>query len=290
MGIPSIVKILFFSSFAFSLIGIFQFIKGGTLGGILYYFGERTFNLNTPGIALVTIGGIEHLRAYSTFSHPNSLAGFLGAVIILVLMAGIIKRSKLKILALIISAVCLVLSFSASAYVGVLVVFIFWLISKNKKTFKSVTNIFLPLSILVSLIMPLVSPFILNTFPFVSQNLSQRLDLAALSGKLISQNFLLGGGLGTFVIGASRVRGLANPWLLQPVHNIFLLVFVETGLAGLLIFCFVFYKVFIKNPMLFIFIIVTGLTDHYWLTLQQNTLLLSILYGISFRITTWRKK
>jgi hypothetical protein len=145
------------------------------------------------------------------------------------------------------------------------------------------------LSIFLSLLMPLASPSILNVFPGVSQNLSQRLDLATISGKLISQNFFLGGGLGTFIINASRVRGLANPWLLQPVHNMFLLVFVETGLIGLLFFCFVFYKVFIKNPLLFIFIIITGLTDHYWLTLQQNLLLLSILFGLSARIISWRK-
>jgi hypothetical protein len=50
----TIVKTLFFSSITFSLIGIAQFIKGGTIGGLLYFLGERTFNQSTPGIALVS--------------------------------------------------------------------------------------------------------------------------------------------------------------------------------------------------------------------------------------------
>jgi hypothetical protein len=281
LGTSLIIKTLFFSSFAFSLIGIFQFIKGGTLGGVLYFLGERTFNINTPGIALVVINGIEHLRAYSTFSHPNSLAGFLGVVIILVLINGRLKNTKLKVSALAISLACFVLTFSISAYIGMLTVLLFWFMSKNKKLFKYMTYIFLSLSIFISLLMPMVSQSILKTVPGISQNLSQRLDLAVISGKLISQNFIFGGGLGTFVIDAARVHGFTNSWLLQPVHNIFLLAFTEMGLIGLLAFCFLLFKVFLKNPLLFIFVIITGLTDHYWLTLQQNTLLLSILCGIS---------
>jgi hypothetical protein len=289
LGMASIIKILLLTSSFFSLIGILQFFSGGTLGGILYYLGERTFNMSTPGIALVAINGAEHLRAYSTFSHPNSLAGFLGIVIILVLTNGHLKDSKTKIPALVISLVCFVVAFSLSAYIGISTALLFWLISKYKKLFKYMAYIFLSLSIFLSLLMPMVSSSILKVVPGVSQNLSQRLDLAAISGKLISHNFFFGGGLGTFVIGATRVHGFTNTWLLQPVHNISLLIFTEIGLIGLLAFCFLLYKVFLKSPLLFLFIIVTGLTDHYWLTLQQNTLLLSILYGISFRISTWRK-
>jgi len=281
LEISSIIKTLLLSSAVFSLIGILQFIKGGTVGGVLYFLGERTFNLNTPGIALVVINGVSHLRAYSTFSHPNSLAGFLGIVIILVLTNGHLKRSKLKILALVVSSVCFILTFSLSAYAGILAVLFFYFISKKHKLFRPAVYIFLFLSITLSLLLPLTSSFILNRFPEISQNLSQRLDLAIISGKLISQRFFSGQGLGTFIISA--------PWLRQPVHNIFLLVFAETGVLGLLFFGYIIFKVMIKNPLVFIFIIITGLTDHYWLTLQQNLLLLSILCGLSFKITSWRK-
>jgi len=281
LSTTSTIKILFVSASAFSLIGILQFIKGGTLGGILYFLGERTFYLNTPGIALVAINGVNHLRAYSTFSHPNSLAGFLGVVLILALINRNLQNSKLKITALIISSICFLLTFSLSSYVGIMVVIFFYFISGKEKLFKTLGTSFLFLSIVLSLLLPLTSSFILEKFSAIPQNLSQRLDLAVISGKLISQKFFLGEGLGTFIVAAPR--------LLQPVHNIFLLVFAETGLAGLLFFCFLFYKVFFKNPLLFIFIIFTGLTDHYWLTLQQNLLLLSILCGLSTKIKVWKR-
>ena len=276
-----IIKTMLLSSAVFSLIGILQFIKGGTSGGMLYFLGERTFNLNTPGIALVVVSGVSHLRAYSTFSHPNSLAGFLGVVIILLLTGEYFKKTKLMLAALFISSICFLLTFSLSAYAGILVVLLFYFISKKQKMFRPAVYIFLFLSVVVSLLMPLVSPAILKTFPSISQNLSQRLDLAVISGKLISQRFFLGQGLGTFII--------SSPWLRQPVHNIFLLVFAETGVLGLLLFGYVISKVMIKNPLVFIFIIITGLTDHYWITLQQNLLLLSILLGLSFRIKSWRR-
>lgn len=50
-----IITTFFVSSVFISLIGIFQFIKGGTIGGLLYYLGERSFSQGTPGIALVSL-------------------------------------------------------------------------------------------------------------------------------------------------------------------------------------------------------------------------------------------
>jgi hypothetical protein len=282
LSLSLIVKTLFFSLFTLSLIGILQFIKGGTIGGILYFLGERSFNLGTPGIALVSLNGTEFLRAYSIFSHPNSLAGFLGASVLFILLSGKLKKNPFNVLGMLIILTCFLLSFSVSAYLGIFLVFSFYLFSNNKKLFKWVILVFLFLSVIGSLILPLMSPWILRAFPLIGQNISQRLDLAYLAGKTASQAFLVGEGLGTLIY-YSR--------LLQPVHNIFLLVFSETGIVGLLFFCFLFYKTLVnqlKTKTLYlllplIFILFTGLFDHYWLTLQQNLLLVSILFGLSFK-------
>jgi len=60
-----------------SFLALAQVVKGGSIQGIFYYLGERKFTLSTIGIAQMSLGGEELLRAYGTFSHPNSLAGFL---------------------------------------------------------------------------------------------------------------------------------------------------------------------------------------------------------------------
>ncbi|MBI4153625.1 hypothetical protein HY503_01335, partial [Candidatus Woesebacteria bacterium] len=117
--LPLTVSILFFSS-----IGIFQFLKQGALGGLLYFLGERSFSATSPGIALVDIAGREYLRAYSTFSHPNSFAGFLLVGLILVFFSEEKRRSKA--LAFSLGAAALLLTFSLGAFMGLTVILLFY--------------------------------------------------------------------------------------------------------------------------------------------------------------------
>ena len=60
-----------------SFLSILQYFHQGSIGGIFYFFGERTFNGQTPGIANASVNGELVLRPYGTFPHPNVLAGFL---------------------------------------------------------------------------------------------------------------------------------------------------------------------------------------------------------------------
>lgn len=287
----SIVTTFFISLVVVSLIGIAQFIKGGTIGGILYYLGERTFNQSTSGIALVSLGGIEHMRAYSIFSHPNSLAGYLGATILFILLSGKLKKNITNVIGVLLVLVCFVLTFSISAYIGIFVVFSYYLFSGNKQYFSRIVIVSFVVFVLGSLLLPLLSPWIIQTFPLVEKNIYQRLDLAYISGQIINQNFLIGEGLGTFITSIPFYKGIFSySWLLQPVHNIFLLIFAETGIFGLLTFCYLIFKTIVrqlKTKKLYyllplILILFTGFFDHYTLSLQQNMLLFSVFIGLSF--------
>lgn len=60
-----------------SFLAIWQFINQGSVGGIWYWLGERSFTKDTLGIANAVINGQYILRPYATFPHPNVLAGFL---------------------------------------------------------------------------------------------------------------------------------------------------------------------------------------------------------------------
>jgi O-antigen ligase len=123
------------------------------------------------------------------------------------------------------------------------------------------------------------------------QNISQRIELSFGAASMISHKFLLGEGLNTFVINESRINYFGRYlWTLQPVHNIFLLIFSETGVIGLLYFYFLLNrftrKALLSNGKLFCFVLVfvmlTGLVDHYWFTLQQNMFFLTFVLGNSF--------
>jgi O-antigen ligase len=103
---------------------------------------------------------------------------------------------------------------------------------------------------------------------------------------------VLGVGINNYFNNLNFIASKENTFLIQPVHNVFLLALSETGLVGFCLLIFIFIKSFIsvfnkkqirKYLLLAIFaIIFLGLFDHYFFTLQQGQLLLSLVLGISF--------
>lgn len=262
-------KVLSLSFIVISILGILQFINGGTLGGIFYLMGERTFGLDTPGIALQTINGLNHLRVYSSFSHPNSLAGFL--LIGIIYFISVKKKDSLSKLTLVLSFICFLLTFSLSAFIASGITLIFYFIyGQSKKTYKKSLMMFVTLLAICSFILPSISSK--DSFP---SEVGERLQLAGLAKNLISKNLFLGTGFNTFTLFNRD---------LQPVHNIFLLMTEEAGLVGLIVFLILINKSLkSKVSLLILPVLVIGFFDHYFLTLQQNLLTLAILFGASLR-------
>jgi len=67
-----------------------QFLSQRAISGKWYFLGERWFTSETPGIAQVQIFGKLLLRPYATFSHPNSMAGFLLVSLWLIIWLGLL--------------------------------------------------------------------------------------------------------------------------------------------------------------------------------------------------------
>ncbi len=276
-----IVLPLALSLIIISLIGITQFVSGRSLGGIYYFLGERSFTLSTPGIALGEVGGKVFLRPYSIFSHPNSFAGYL---LVSLTLLWVIRKENNKIaniVALTTSGFALVLAYSLSAYIGILFilgVILAAYLSENRKQ---------------------IHPMII-TMPFITNNseIYERIKLAEASLQLFKRSPLFGIGLNNFVsVLPTADIDSAVIWKLQPVHNIFLLVLSELGIVGLAGFIYLIYKS-IKSCMKYnqllilplLAILLTGMFDHYWLTLQQNQLLFALVVGLSFNKNVYRNK
>ena len=68
--------------------------------------------------------------------------------------------------------------------------------SINKNLFNKLIDIYFFLTILLSLVLPIVSINIVKVLSPISSDLLQRLDLAFIAGKIISNKFWLGVGLG----------------------------------------------------------------------------------------------
>ncbi|HID06451.1 MAG TPA: hypothetical protein EYP10_04810, partial [Armatimonadetes bacterium] len=108
-----------------SLIAWGQFLRQGSLGGLFWWLGERTFTSSTPGIAQVVLNGQLFLRPYATFSHPNVLGGYLATVIPLIITQISNVKSQnyslnliaiLKMLAIFLGVATLFITFSRAAW------------------------------------------------------------------------------------------------------------------------------------------------------------------------------
>jgi O-antigen ligase len=274
-----------------ALLGLGQVLRQSSLGGLFWLLGERTFTIFTPGIARGAWRGEVFLRPYGTFSHPNSLAGFVLVALILLLGKGVSTRGE-KIAA-VLGFGLLLLAFSRAAWLAAFVLGVIFLVSQLKAGLKK--NFPFPRLpyLAIGLALPLLTYFFSQT-TIDSTSFSVRRELAEFALSEIRSSPMVGLGAGRFVISLSQNRPVWQ-WLywLQPVHNIFLLMAAETGFLGLAVFVFWFFGGLFRllnetkgsaRAVLFAIgaILLTGLFDHYWLTLIQNQLLLAITLGLGW--------
>jgi hypothetical protein len=118
-----------------------------------------------------------------------------------------------------------------------------------------------------------------------SDSLAKRVSLNISALKMWKENLMIGVGAGNFIPRLPQYQADNQFFWLQPVHNIVLLAGTEVGVLGLIIL--VWYlkdlgekKGFKKRWWLLALIFLSGMVDHYWITLSQNTWLLAIVLGI----------
>lgn len=285
--------IIFFSGLFQLILCLFQLTFKHSLQGFFYFFGERLFNLSTPGIAKASINGIEFLRPYGTFSHPNSLAGFFLLLYFFVLTYKNFNQYLiLKNLNLFVFLALVFISFSKTVILSFLILNFFYIFISF---FKNKNNCYF--CIFSKIIVFLTVSFIFLQAQTDPLTISKRIDLIKNSWQIILKNPIFGVGVGNYLIAQSNFASKYFLFFNQPVHNIFLLFFAEFGiiLGGLMmILLFPFIKNLIKkNIFLFLVVFLTGFFDHYWITLEQNRNLVFFVYGIvssSFLIFKFKSK
>ena len=108
---------------------------------------------------------------------------------------------------------------------------------------------------------------------------TKRVSLAVSAKKMFMDSPLFGVGKGNFVAVLPKYQGNDIFWL-QPVHNIFLLVFSEIGIFGVILLYKLLGKIRKKDWQILGIIILSGIVDHYWVTLAQNSWLIAIILGL----------
>ncbi len=251
----------FLFSLAFILgLAFLQLLRQSSLGGLFYFFGERPLSLALPNVAKINLPWGQFLRPYATFSHPNSLAGFL--LVSLVILKQLPGSKILRNLVVL----TILLTFSKSAILTLIVLEL------------------LKPTIVQSLLLTLTLSFI--PFLKLDPSFSSRFYLLSPTIKIILDSPIFGIGLRRFIPQlASRLPASQLAYAtLQPVHNLLLLIVSEIGLLPLATILILLLKSKIefnsKYLPLATIILLTGALDHYWWTLPQNQLIIILAYAL----------
>lgn len=278
-----------------SIIALWQFLLQRSIGGLFWYLGERTFYSSSPGIAAFSWQGKLILRPYSIFPHPNVLAGFLALVLPIILIELIFYRRQLTpvLILLFVSAsllgiLALILTFSRFAWFVFLLGLVLAICLRKKKMMHYLKKKEKPILFLFyfSIVMSVVFPLV---FSINQQSVNERRSLIEASLNMTSQNPMFGVGLNNFIVSSRQyLISLNELYIYQPVHNIYLLVFAETGIIGFFLFCLFITAAIRKSlysaPVFLVLaqVLLLGLFDHYFVTLQQGQLLFTVFVSLAF--------
>jgi hypothetical protein len=257
------------------VVALLQFSGGSSLG--LSFLGESHVVSGMSGSSFLNLNDSLYLRGYGTFPHPNVFAGWLIFNILLgcFLFENMNKKRDYAIVLMILSSLVLILTFSRISFFVCVIVWVAFLVkvfidSKGMKSFA---------------FLGLLSERVLNLFNSGDTSWSDRVGLMRSSFHIIKTNILTGVGLGRFVANMDDTvpRSSSNILLLQPVHNVFLLIVSEIGLIGFSLFGTLLYFFFknrewsLRFVMGLIAIFIISMFDHYLFSLPQGLGMLFLL-------------
>lgn len=274
----------------------------------LQILGESPLDPSLPGVAKLEVEGVKIIRAYGSFPHPNILAAFLLSG--LFFLSYLILRREGRVnfwwtswprfwsdlvlgISFLAISLGLLLTFSRSAWlVGLALWPIFLCIVWLKKA-----SMRWEVAHLVSFGLILGVLFSISVWPYIESRAVLAIDEQAVADRLfyleaadsmITSSPWLGVGIGNFVSSLREAYPHLPSWQFQPVHNLYILIASEIGFFGLAAFLFFLTMIlrdtfkriagmFELRHLVILFLIssllLLGLFDHYFWTIQQGRLL-----------------
>jgi O-antigen ligase len=188
----------------------------------------------------------------------------------------------------------------AGLIIGILIILAAMVIKRDLRGQKALLKIILISTVLIFILFNLFQDLVLtrlsqDTRLEVKSNVERVMSYKE-SWSMIKNNWLGGAGMGNYTI---EIGGGMPAWHYQPAHNVFLLVWAEVGIFGLLFFvsllfhvsCFMFYvKGETKHNNSIINLSITAalfamfFVDHWWWSLHFGVLLFWLVLGLIFAI------
>ena len=248
--------IIVFTGIIQSAIGITQVVMQYSLG--LSWLKESLIAPNIAGVAKILVNHHPFIRAYGLFPHPNILGGFLFfSIIITMLYKKIVPRGTiwnyLIWLALIIQITGIIFSFSKSAILALIVAVIYIIVPRGTFQVVNLKKLFHVEQFRMFLVAGLVILgglffFRIEVYGLFAKSFQERKLYMFISERIIADSPILGVGTGQFIVTAEKLFPNLEVWQYQPVHNVFLLIWSEWGIVGLVLFILFLWKLFHACP------------------------------------------
>lgn len=289
----SIVKVFAVQVFLLSLLGIFQWFNQGSIFNNYLFFGEQPYNFSTFGIAKESLGGKTVIPIYGTFRHPNTYGAYFSVVLLWIIYSyKIFKKDRFKYflyITTLLGVIVVLLTFSLNALIS-LVFGLFVLFSIEKYKGKGLLLSFIGLFLLIVFSFNL--PKISDSFFYDNHSFYRRASLYKMVEDNLSDNLIFGVGYNaSSELSPSYIKYYDAIKYPQPVHNIFLLVFLDSGIFAFAILVAFFISIFVSKLkgkefrvlyVTFFQFVVLGLFDHFLFTMHQTSILLWLTVGFYF--------
>lgn len=202
--------------------GIVQFILQHDIG--FYLIGESRINAATTGVAKFSIGSEKIMRPYGPFLHANV---FGGAMLCAIVMSLLYLPSSWRKHLIPLFVFALGVSFSRSAYIGLLG--IPFLVSRIRSK-----QVFIGISIVTLILFPLIMFRALDPQSTAASERVRGYTWAL--GIIREQSIYTGVGIGKYVTHLKKYLADSHiayqPWELAPVHSVPLLAGAELGIIS----------------------------------------------------------
>lgn len=311
--VRGIMTALALSAVLQSVVAFLQFVSQKSVG--LWFLGETVaLGPETAGVAAITVDGVQFLRAYGTLPHANILAGFL-AIGFVALGYLFFRSENMRTRALVFSGVVavelgLLLTFSRSGWIvataAIIGVVALGLLRSEyrKKAYELGFGVLLSLVVLIGVLQFLVFPraqLSADDGPVQDRWRYNEMGVSLIAARP------LGVGIGNQLFysydrGIFDAYGLPARGQWQPIHNLYLLMASEIGIAGLIVFLIFILTLFIENcpdfvadsrrgrrklnienstvALMLFTLLLFGLFDHFLWDLQAGRLMLWVVIGM----------
>ena len=191
-----------------------------------------------------------------------------------------------------ISTVALLLTFSRTAIMLLICFYIYQIYIRLKSRVR--------IKFLMALIFAFLIALIIFPKEFLFRGINFREELLSQSASVFMINPVFGVGINNFFIAQIPLIDKISAISFQPPHNIYVLWLIQFGILGFLILPYLLYlayraitqKLRCKNvelkdfnrSILFVLIaiVLVGIFDHFFLTVEQGQLMFALILGLSF--------